>query len=124
MTGNGNINGTGNGDANVITGNSGNNVLTGGGGNDTLVGNAGTDTASYTGTLTAANITAVVDTDPVAGGNQPGWQVVASGGQGTDILTGVEKVTDGSATASCWSAAAATPPSRPRSTRRSTATPS
>ena len=96
LTGSGNINGTGNGDANVITGNTGNNVLTGGGGNDTLVGNAGTDTASYTGTLTAANITAVVDTDPVAGGNQPGWQVVASGGQGTDILTGVEKVTDGS----------------------------
>ena len=94
LTGSGNINGTGNGDANVITGNTGNNVLTGGGGNDTLVGNAGTDTASYTGTLTAANITAVADTDPVAGGNQPGWQVVASGGQGTDILTGVEKVTD------------------------------
>ena len=96
LTGGGNINGTGNGDANVITGNTGNNVLTGGGGNDTLVGDAGTDTASYTGTLTAANITAVVDTDPVAGGNQPGWQVVASGGQGTDIVTGVEKVTDGS----------------------------
>ena len=95
LTGGGNINGTGNGDANVITGNTGNNTLTGGGGNDTLAGNAGTDTASYTGTLTAANITAVVDTDPVAGGNQPGWQVVASGGQGTDILTGVEKVTDG-----------------------------
>ena len=96
LTGAGNIDGTGNGDANVITGNTGNNVLTGGGGNDTLVGDAGTDTASYTGTLTAANITAVVDTDPVAGGNQPGWQVVASGGQGTDIVTGVEKVTDGS----------------------------
>ena len=95
LTGSGNINGTGNGDANVITGNTGNNILIGGGGNDTLVGNAGTDTASYTGTLTAANITAVVDADPVAGGNQPGWQVVASGGQGTDILTGVEKVTDG-----------------------------
>ena len=94
LTGSANINGTGNADANVITGNTGNNVLTGGGGNDTLVGNAGTDTASYTGTLTAANITAVVDTDPVAGGNQPGWQVVASSGQGTDILTGVEKVTD------------------------------
>ena len=95
LTGSANINGTGNGDANVITGNTGSNILTGGGGNDTLVGNGGTDTASYTGTLTAANITAVVDTDPVAGGNQPGWQVVASGGQGTDILTGVEKVTDG-----------------------------
>ena len=95
LTGSANINGTGNGDANVITGNSGNNILTGGGGNDTLVGDAGTDTASYTGTLTAANITAVVDIDPVTSGNQAGWQVVASGGQGTDLLTGVEKVTDG-----------------------------
>ena len=94
LTGGGNINGTGNGDANVITGNTGNNVLTGGGGNDTLVGNGGTDTATYTGTLTAANITTVVDTDALTGGNQPGWQVIASGGQGTDILTGVEKVTD------------------------------
>ena len=90
------MNGTGNGDANVITGNSGNNVLTGGGSNDTLIGNAGTDTASYTGTLTAANITAVVDADASTAGNQAGWQVVASGGQGTDLLTGIEKVTDGS----------------------------
>lgn len=38
------INGTGNGDANVMTGNSANNVLTGLGGNDTLNGNAGADT--------------------------------------------------------------------------------
>ena len=38
LTGNANINGGGNGDANVITGNAGNNILTGGGGNDTLVG--------------------------------------------------------------------------------------
>ena len=95
LTGSGNINGTGNGDANVITGNTGNNILVGGGGNDTLVGNAGTDTASYTGTLTAANITAVADTDPVTSGDQPGWQVAASGGQGTDRLTGVEKISDG-----------------------------
>ena len=95
LTGSGNINGTGNGDANVITGNTGNNILIGGGGNDTLVGGAGTDTASYTGTLIAANITAVADTDPVTSGNQPGWQVAASGGQGTDRLTGVEKISDG-----------------------------
>ena len=95
LTGSANINGTGNGDANVITGNSGDNILPGGGGNDTLVGGIGTDTASYTGTLTAANITVVVDVDPVTSGNQAGWQVVASGGQGTDLLTGVEKVTDG-----------------------------
>ena len=95
LTGSGNINGTGNGDANVITGNTGNNILIGGGSNDTLVGGAGTDTASYTGTLTAASITAVADVDASTPGNQAGWQVVASGGQGTDILSGVEKVTDG-----------------------------
>ena len=35
LTGSGNINGTGNGDANVITGNSGNNILDGGAGADT-----------------------------------------------------------------------------------------
>ena len=66
LTGAGNINGTGNGDANVITGNGGNNVLSGlgsadtinaGAGNDTLIGGAlddilnggaGNDTFTYT----------------------------------------------------------------------------
>ena len=94
LTGSGNINGTGNGDANVITGNSGNNLLTGGGGNDTLIGGGGIDTAVYATTLTGAGIKAVADTDPVAGGAQPGWQVTA-GADGTDILTGVEKINDG-----------------------------
>ena len=47
LTGISNVNGGGNGDANVITGNTGDNVLTGGGGNDTLVGGGGTDTAAY-----------------------------------------------------------------------------
>ena len=40
----GNINGTGNGLANVITGNSGNNLLDGGAGADTMVGGLGNDT--------------------------------------------------------------------------------
>jgi Ca2+-binding RTX toxin-like protein len=40
----GNINGTGNSVANVITGNRGNNVLNGGGGDDTINGGAGNDT--------------------------------------------------------------------------------
>ena len=53
LAGSGNINGTGNGDANSITGNAGNNTLTGlagadiiagGAGNDTLDGGAGNDT--------------------------------------------------------------------------------
>ena len=38
LTGSGNINGTGNGDANIITGNAGNNTLTGLGGNDIIDG--------------------------------------------------------------------------------------
>ena len=41
-----NINGTGNGDANVIVGNSGNNQLSGLDGNDNIDGGAGTDTLS------------------------------------------------------------------------------
>ena len=44
LTGTSNINGTGNGAANVITGNSGDNVLSGGAGNDTLAGGVGDDT--------------------------------------------------------------------------------
>ena len=44
LTGTANLNGTGNGDANVLTGNSGNNTLDGGAGADTMVGGAGNDT--------------------------------------------------------------------------------
>ena len=43
LTGSGNINGTGNGLANVITGNSGNNTLDGGAGADTMAGGDGND---------------------------------------------------------------------------------
>ena len=86
----------GTGGSNLIDGGAGNDTLAGAGGNDTIIGNAGTDTAVYTGTLTAANIKATaVDVDPVTSGVQTGWQVTAPGGQGTDTLSGVEKVTDG-----------------------------
>ncbi len=44
LTGSGNISGTGNGLANVLTGNSGNNALSGGSGDDTMIGGAGGDT--------------------------------------------------------------------------------
>jgi len=44
LTGNSNINGTGNGLQNVIIGNSGNNILNGGSNADTLAGGAGNDT--------------------------------------------------------------------------------
>ena len=46
LTGTGDINGTGNGAANVITGNTGNNALLGGGGNDTILAGAGNDTVT------------------------------------------------------------------------------
>ena len=44
LTGNGNINGTGNAIANILTGNNGNNILNGFGGADTLAGGLGNDT--------------------------------------------------------------------------------
>ena len=44
LTGTANLNGTGNGDANVLTGNGGNNTLDGGAGADTMNGGAGDDT--------------------------------------------------------------------------------
>ena len=107
-----------------LQGGSGADTLSGLGGNDVIIGGAGTDTAVYATTLTAASITAVVDGDPVTAGNQAGWQVSA-GTDGTDLLTGVEKVNDGAGSAtSCLSATTATPPSRRRSTRRRRATPS
>ncbi|WP_201276175.1 peroxidase family protein [Methylotetracoccus oryzae] len=43
LLGLGNINGTGNGGANILTGNAGNNVLNGGGGADRLIGGVGVD---------------------------------------------------------------------------------
>ncbi|MBI5790411.1 MAG: DUF4347 domain-containing protein [Rhodocyclales bacterium] len=49
LTGNEDINGTGNSGANLITGNSGDNVLATGGGNDTLDGGLGTDDVAYLG---------------------------------------------------------------------------
>ena len=95
LTGSGNINGTGNRLANVITGNSGNNTLdgqggddtlTGGGGNDALVGGAGTDTAVYAGTLSSSMLAE----------DGLGHFVVNTGGaEGADTLSGIEKITDG-----------------------------
>ena len=86
---------TGNAGANVLIGDDGNDVFTGGGGADIIQGGAGTDTASYTGPLLATAITGAADADPATAGNQPGWQVNAGVAEGTDLLTGVEKVNDG-----------------------------
>ncbi len=44
LTGSGNINATGNGDANTLTGNSGANLIDGGAGIDTMAGGSGNDT--------------------------------------------------------------------------------
>ena len=62
--------------------------------NDIVSSEGGTDTVTYTATLTTANITTVADADPMTAGNQAGWQVSA-GAQGTDLVTGVEKISDG-----------------------------
>ena len=62
--------------------------------NDIISGDGGIDTVTYTGTLTTANITTVADGDPTLAGSQAGWQVSA-GAEGTDLLTGVDKVSDG-----------------------------
>jgi Ca2+-binding RTX toxin-like protein len=75
LTGNTAINGTGNGGNNILTGNSVNNILTGGLGDDTIAGGNGTDTILESGdvnfTLTITSLT----------------------GNGTDILSGIERAT-------------------------------
>ena len=61
LGGSGNINGTGNAFANVLTGNAGANVLNGGGGADTMKGGAGSDTFAFTTSLVAGNIDTITD---------------------------------------------------------------
>ena len=75
---------TGNEFGQTITGNASDNTLTGGAGDDDIDGGAGIDTAVFAGTLTA--------TDFAASGS---WNV-ASSADGTDHLTNVEVVVDGS----------------------------
>ena len=56
LTGGGNINGTGNAAANVITGNAGNNALAGLAGADVLDGGLGTDTETYAASAAGVNV--------------------------------------------------------------------
>ncbi|MFJ2754150.1 calcium-binding protein [Nocardioides sp. NPDC087217] len=67
---------TGTPGTNVIDGGAGNDTLTGSGGNDRLQGGNGTDTASY------ASASASVKVSPTR----------ATGGAGTDVMTGVENL--------------------------------
>ena len=79
-------NATGGAGNDTIIGNDIDNVLGGGGGSDSLVGGGGTDTAAYTGTITASMVT-----DDGLGH----FVVTTGGGEGTDTLSGIEKVSDG-----------------------------
>lgn len=74
LTGEDNLNGTGNSVANILTGNNGNNILYGGAGNDTLHGNAGADT-----------LYGDEGTDTLNGGD---GSDLLYGGEGTDTLNG------------------------------------
>ncbi|MRD49151.1 hypothetical protein GHT07_17890 [Caenimonas koreensis DSM 17982] len=79
--GSGNINGTGNALANVVTGNEGDNELAGAAGNDTIDGGAGVDTAKFSGARSLYTI-----------GSADGTVTVSSAADGTDTLTHVERL--------------------------------
>ena len=77
----------GRGGADFLFGRAGADTLDGGTGGDTMDGGTGIDTATYTGTLSAASFS--------YDSTNHRW-VVNAGAEGTDFLTGVEIVTDGS----------------------------
>ncbi len=94
QTGAGSVNVVGNSGNNALTGNSGNNTLSGEGGADTITGGAGNDTISGGGGMDTA----------VFSGSRSNYTITVSGGtttvvdnrsgspDGTDTLTGVEKI--------------------------------
>ena len=66
----------------ILLGSDGNDTLDGGAGNDTLVGGAGNDTAVYTAVVNSSNIT----------DDGSHFVVAAGGSEGTDTLSGIEKI--------------------------------
>lgn len=91
LTGNGNINGAGNGLANTITGNAGDNVLRGQGGHDRLNGGAGRDRLEGGAGDDTLNGGAGIDTLLGGAGNDvyivtPGDSVIEAADQGTDTV--------------------------------------
>ncbi|AJE21032.1 Rhizobiocin/RTX toxin and hemolysin-type calcium binding protein [Azotobacter chroococcum NCIMB 8003] len=92
LTGGADLNGTGNGLANVITGNSGANLLDGGVGNDSLYGNAGDD--QLLGGEGNDLLNGGAGADRMLGGlgndtyvvDAAGDQVIESAGEGTDLV--------------------------------------
>ncbi|HLO75113.1 MAG TPA: endo alpha-1,4 polygalactosaminidase [Magnetospirillum sp.] len=88
LSGSDDIDGVGNGLANVLTGNAGDNILLGGRGNDTLVGGAGDDDLLGSlglDTVSYAGATAAVTVNLLDG-------VATDGSAGSDTLAGIENV--------------------------------
>ncbi len=69
----------------TLIGGTGNDTFIVGSGNDSITGGGGHDTVQYDAALTASDITVVSGTE---------WQV-SDGTDGTDTLTGIQRVTDG-----------------------------
>lgn len=81
LLGSADLSATGNDSANRLTGNTGNNVLSGGAGSDTLDGGTGIDTAVFGVTRASATVTKTASGFDIGGG-----------ADGTDTLTGIERV--------------------------------
>ncbi|MBI5277378.1 MAG: Ig-like domain-containing protein [Burkholderiales bacterium] len=81
LTGSGNLSGTGNADANLLTGNTGSNQLKGGAGNDTIDGGAGNDTAIFAGSRSNYS---------VAWNASGQYFTVSSSSEGTDRISNIE----------------------------------
>ncbi|MDB9537078.1 calcium-binding protein, partial [Dolichospermum planctonicum CS-1226] len=88
LTGAGNINGTGNGNNNVITGNSANNILNGGLGADTLIGGTGNDTLNGGAGSDTADYSQLVQSITLS----PTGIITKAGGLGNDQLVQIETI--------------------------------